>query len=119
MSPESHAGPKLKGAAPLFAALGDPTRLALVARLSAGGPHSIAHLTAGSDVTRQAITKHLHVLAAAGVVRHMRRGREQIWRLEPERLEIARRFIDEISRQWDARVSRLRNLVERSAASAD
>ena len=114
MCPDRAAEPNLKGAAPLFAALGDQTRLALVARLSAGGPHSIAHLTVGSAITRQAITKHLHVLSAAGLVRHSRRGREQLWQLEPGRLETAHKFLAEISRQWDTRLTRLRNLVENS-----
>jgi DNA-binding transcriptional ArsR family regulator len=108
------ANTNLKGAAPLFAALGDETRLALVARLSAAGPRSIARLTVGSAVTRQAITKHLHVLSAAGLVRHTRRGREQIWQLDPARFEIAHKFLAEISHQWDTRLARLRDLVENS-----
>ncbi len=106
------ASAHLKGAAPLFAALGDETRLALVARLSSGRPHSITHLTVGSSVTRQAITKHLHVLAGAGLVRQNRRGRERLWRLEPGSLEIAHKFLAHISHQWDQRLDRLRNLVE-------
>jgi DNA-binding transcriptional ArsR family regulator len=114
MRPERTTEPHLKGAAPLFAALGDQTRLALVARLSAGGPQSIAGLTVGSAVTRQAITKHLQVLSAAGLVRHARRGRERIWQLEPARLELAHKFLAEISRQWDTRLARLRDLVENS-----
>jgi DNA-binding transcriptional ArsR family regulator len=114
MRPDRAAGSTLKGAAPLFAALGDRTRLALVARLSAGGPHSIARLTAGSAVTRQAITKHLHVLSAAGLVRHTRRGRERIWQLEPGGLAIAHKFLAEISHRWDTRLNRLRDLVENS-----
>jgi DNA-binding transcriptional ArsR family regulator len=114
MRPDRASAPNWKGAAPLFAALGDGTRLALLARLSAGGPHSIARLTVGSAVTRQAITKHLRVLSAAGLVRHTRRGRERIWQLEPARLEIARTFLAEISHLWDTRVTRLRDLVENS-----
>jgi DNA-binding transcriptional ArsR family regulator len=99
-------------AAPLFAALGDRTRLALVARLSAGGPSSIAALSAGSPVTRQAITKHLTVLAEAGLVRDFRRGRERIWELDPERLAEAGTYLDEISQQWDRALDRLRVFVE-------
>ena len=99
-------------AVPVFAALGDPTRLGLVARLGAGGPLSIAHLTAGSAVTRQAVTKHLIVLAGAGLVRDVRRGRERIWELEPDRLAAARRYLDEISGQWDEALARLKELVE-------
>lgn len=99
-------------AAPLFAALGDETRLGLVARLSAGGPVSVTQLTAGSGVTRQAVSKHLRVLAGAGLVRGTRRGRESLWRLEPRRLDDARRSLDLISRQWDQALDRLRTLVE-------
>jgi DNA-binding transcriptional ArsR family regulator len=107
-----------KGAAPLFAALGDETRLALVARLSADGPRSITFLTVGSSVTRQAITKHLHVLAATGLVRQHRRGRERLWRLDPARLDIAQKFLTHISQQWDTRLARLRDLVEDSESGS-
>jgi DNA-binding transcriptional ArsR family regulator len=99
-------------AASVFAALGDVTRLGLVARLSAGGPLSITRLSDGSAVTRQAVTKHLHVLAGAGLVRHARRGRERIWELDSRRLEEARRFLDHVSGQWDAALDRLRAFVE-------
>ena len=102
---------RLKDAAPLFAALGDETRLALVAHLCAG-PESITRLTAGSTITRQAITKHLHVLAEAGLVRDVRRGREHIWEFEADRLEEARGYLDEISRQWDTALARLKKFVE-------
>ena len=100
-------------AAPIFAALGDETRLALVARLGAGGPLSIAQLTEGSDVTRQAITKHLYVLADAGLVRGTRTGRESRWQLETDQLDAARRSLDLVSQQWDAALERLRAFVER------
>ena len=103
---------ELKGSAPVFAALGDETRLRLVARLCARGPASIARLTAGSKVTRQAITKHLHVLAGAGLVRSRRRGRERLWELEPRQLEEARRCLDVISAQWDEALDRLKIFVE-------
>jgi DNA-binding transcriptional ArsR family regulator len=63
-------------------------------------------------VTRQAITKHLEVLAAAGLVSGMRRGRERVWRFEPKRLEDAHAFLDRISRQWDSALARLAKLVE-------
>jgi DNA-binding transcriptional ArsR family regulator len=101
----------IEDAAPVFAALGDETRLKLVARLCAG-PASITHLTTGSAITRQAITKHLQVLADAGLVRDIRRGREHIWEFEAERLAEARRCLDEISRQWDAALERLKKFVE-------
>jgi DNA-binding transcriptional ArsR family regulator len=112
MRHSSSAIGKLKGAAPVFAALGDETRLALVARLCAGGPGSITRLTTGSAVTRQAITKHLHVLADAGLVRYVRRGRERIWEFETGRLDEARWCLDEISKRWDNALGRLRKFVE-------
>ena len=96
----------------MFAALGDETRLAIVARLCSGGPRSIAGLTEGTSVTRQAITKHLHVLAGAGLVRGVRRGRERIWELEAPRLEEARQYLAEISKGWDGALERLKRLVE-------
>jgi DNA-binding transcriptional ArsR family regulator len=104
----------LTASAPLFGALGDPTRLGLLVRLCKEGPLSITRLAAaGSDVTRQAITRHLRVLAKAGVVRGRRDGRECIWVLEPRRLEEAQRYLDQISRQWDEAIVRLRAFVER------
>jgi DNA-binding transcriptional ArsR family regulator len=104
-------GTQLRSAAPVFAALGDETRLRLVARLCAG-PGSITRLTAGTAVSRQAITKHLQVLAEAGLVKDFRKGRERIWEFEAERLGEARRCLDEISRQWDAALGRLKSFVE-------
>ena len=98
--------------APMFAALGDETRLLLMARLSSDGPLSITQLTAGSAVTRQAITKHLNVLATAGLVSDLRRGRERIWELEPEQMEAARTYLDRVSKRWDAALDRLKELVE-------
>jgi DNA-binding transcriptional ArsR family regulator len=105
---------KLTEAAPVFAALGDGTRLRLVSRLCADGPLSITRLSEDAQVTRQAITKHLHALAAAGLVRATRRGRERIWELEPRRLDEARRCLDQISAQWDAALDRLKAFVEES-----
>ncbi len=102
----------LARAAPLFAALGDETRLALVDRLCASGPLSIVRLTTGSTVTRQAITKHLHILADAGLVHDVRQGRERIWELDTDRLDEARRCIDQIAQQWDEALERLRMFVE-------
>jgi DNA-binding transcriptional ArsR family regulator len=97
--------------APVFAALGDENRLRLLARL-AGGPLSISRLTAGSGITRQGVTKHLRVLAGAGLVRSSRQGKESLWRLERRRLEEARRSLDLISRQWDHSLSKLKLFVE-------
>ncbi len=102
----------LRGSAPVFAALGDETRLRLVDRLCVEGPLSIARLTDGAEVTRQAVTKHLHVLAGAGLVRDVRRGRERLWELTPRRVDEARRALDAISARWDAALERLRAFVE-------
>jgi DNA-binding transcriptional ArsR family regulator len=102
-----------RSAAPVFAALGDETRLALLTRLGAGEPLSIVRLAEGSPVTRQAITKHLRVLAKAGLVKDARHGRERLWAMEPEPLEKARHYLDQISQQWDDALGRLKALVER------
>jgi DNA-binding transcriptional ArsR family regulator len=112
MARASVAVPKLREAAPVFAALGDETRLFIVARLSTGGPQPIVRLAEGSDVSRQAITKHLHALADAGLVRSTREGRERIWEIQTKRLAEAGRYLDAISRQWDGAIERLRGLVE-------
>jgi DNA-binding transcriptional ArsR family regulator len=106
------AAVSLKESAPVFAALGDATRLRLVGRLCVDGPLSITRLSEGAGVTRQAITKHLHTLADAGLVRDTRRGRERIWELEAKRLTKARQYLDQISRQWDAAIDRLKVFVE-------
>lgn len=99
-------------AAPVFAALGDETRLRLVSRLSDGEASSIARLAEGEPVTRQAITKHLRVLQTAGLVHVERRGREQIWSLEARRLADARVWLDEVTASWDRKLERLRTMVE-------
>lgn len=98
--------------APLFAALGDETRLHLVARLSSEGPLSITRLTSDATVTRQAVTKHLRVLAEAGLTRSTHVGRETIWELEPQSLQAAGAYLHEISAQWDQALARLKALVE-------
>ena len=98
--------------APIFAALGDETRLRLVAALCVGGAMSITQLTSGTDITRQAITKHLGVLAAAGLVRDVKLGRERLWEFEPASLEEARRSLDAIGEQWDHALARLKLAVE-------
>jgi DNA-binding transcriptional ArsR family regulator len=102
----------LSDAAPVFAALGDGTRLRLVARLCDEGPLSIARLAEGADVSRQAITKHLRALENARLVTSARTGRERVWELRPARLAEARRYLDQVSARWDAAIARLRALVE-------
>jgi DNA-binding transcriptional ArsR family regulator len=98
----------------LFAALGDATRLGLVDRLCREGPLTIVQLTTGVPVTRQAVTKHLHALATAGLVRDRPLGpkRQRIWELQPRPLREASQYLDTISRQWDDALGRLRTFVE-------
>ncbi len=102
----------LRKGAPVFAALGDETRLRILARLSAAGPLSITQLTEGESVTRQAIRKHLGVLAGAKLVRDVAAGRERYWELELAALDTARSCLDVVSEQWDQRLARLKRLVE-------
>lgn len=97
----------------MFAALGDATRLRVIARLSVDGPLSITRLSEGATVTRQAITKHLQALSEAGLVRGQRHGRERIWQLEPRGLEMAQHYLEQISGQWDAAIGRLKAFVEK------
>jgi DNA-binding transcriptional ArsR family regulator len=96
----------------MFAALGDETRLRIVVRLAGGAPLSIRRLAEGTAVTRQAITKHLHVLEGAQLVRGARQGREQLWQLNPRRVAEARRALDRIAQEWDARLLRLKETLE-------
>lgn len=98
--------------ASVFAALGDPTRLQLVAVLCAGGALSIAQLTANTAITRQAVTKHLQVLAGAGVAHHMKSGRERLWQLDPTQIEEAKQTLEIIGRQWEAALSNLKAFAE-------
>jgi DNA-binding transcriptional ArsR family regulator len=98
----------------IFAALGDTTRLKIVAALCAGGAFSIAQLTANTDISRQAVTKHLQVLAQAGVVRDVKSGRERLWQLDPAQIEEARRTLEIIGQQWDVALGKLKAFVEAS-----
>jgi DNA-binding transcriptional ArsR family regulator len=112
--PRKRASQQLAGAAVLFAALGDPTRLALLHRLSDDGPASISALADRFSMTRQGVTKHLQVLADAGVIEGTRAGREHVWTLNPARFAEARRTLDAIARGWDDALERLRAHIERS-----
>ena len=96
----------------VFAALGDPTRLRLVAVLCAGGAFSIAQLTANTEISRQGVTKHLEVLSQAGVVRDVKSGRERLWQLEPGQIEEAKRTLELIGRQWETALGKLKAFVE-------
>lgn len=97
---------------PVFAALGDPQRMVLVSRLCENGPLSITRLTEGTTITRQAVTKHLRVLEAAGLARSEKAGRETLWELDRCPLARAREHLDLIERQWDEAIERLRAFVE-------
>lgn len=119
MSPRTRAHAGAAAAAPppgklaqVFFALGDATRLQLIAVLCAGGAYSIAQLTANTELTRQAVTKHLQVLADAGLVKDLRIGRERLWQFDPTQLDEARRSLDVIARQWDVALAKLKAFAE-------
>ena len=99
--------------ASVFAALGDKWRLRLVTRLCGRSPQSISQLTAGSRLTRQAITKHLRVLERAGVVRNVRRGRESLFEFQPRPIAEIREYLGLVSAQWDKALARLKRFVEK------
>jgi DNA-binding transcriptional ArsR family regulator len=105
-------GSKPQAPAVVFAALGDEVRLALVAKLCTGQPHSISELTQGSKLTRQAITKHLRVLEKVGIVRCVRAGRERRFEFDPRPIAGMREYLDLVSEQWDQALSRLKSFVE-------
>jgi DNA-binding transcriptional ArsR family regulator len=111
LTPTLHAK-RAQNAAPMFAALGDPTRLQLLMRLAASGPESIAQMSEKSVVTRQAITRHLQVLSEAGFVAGERRGREHIWRVQPRRFRDVQVHLERISRHWDDALARLRKFIQ-------
>jgi DNA-binding transcriptional ArsR family regulator len=108
----SSTGAARQARAPIFAALGDETRLLLVARLCGGRPRSISQLTEGSKLTRQAITKHLRVLESVGIVQCRRTGRERIFEFVPEPIEEIQKHLDSVSEQWDHALLRLKGFVE-------
>lgn len=114
MSHKSHSSSagKRRAHAPVFAALGDETRLSLVAKLAVGRRCSISRLTGGSKLTRQAITKHLRVLEGAGIVHGVRAGREKLFEFDPEPVEEIRKYLDLVSERWDQALARLKSLVE-------
>ena len=96
----------------VMAALGDETRLSMISKLTNGKRQSISHLTAGTNLTRQAVTKHLHVLENAGIVRSIRVGRENQFKLEPKPIDDVREYLEYVSKQWDNAVARLKSFVE-------
>ncbi len=113
MSRRTNRSSATLGNAAVFAALGDDTRLRIVIRMCDMGPASIAGLTEGSGVTRQAVAKHLRILEGAGLVRTTRVGRETSWQLLPAGLDEARASLDRISAQWDTALDRLKAFVEK------
>jgi DNA-binding transcriptional ArsR family regulator len=108
----STPSPRPRGHAPLFAALGDETRLALLAKLGNGQQRSITDLAHNSPLTRQAITKHLRVLERARIIRCTRSGRERLYELDPLPVQSLKNYLDALSTQWDSALSRLRTFVE-------
>jgi DNA-binding transcriptional ArsR family regulator len=111
--PKHDVEPRMwRTAAPTFAALGDPVRLAIVARLCKDGPLLTVELKQGAGVSRQGVTKHLNVLEAAGLVSSDRVGRDRQWRLQAEQFALARQYLDHVSAQWDLRLERLKAFVE-------
>jgi DNA-binding transcriptional ArsR family regulator len=104
--------PSRREHAVVFAALGDETRLALLARLGDGRPASISQLTEGSKLTRQAITKHLRVLERARIVHGVRAGRESLFELDPKPMEELKEYLSLVSEQWDQALGRLKAFVE-------
>ena len=105
-----------ESAAALFAALADPTRLALIERLADGAPRPIVALASGSAISRQAVTKHLAVLRSAGLVARRASGRETLYALRPERLAEAGSWLDSVGAQWEGALARLRAHVEETEA---
>ena len=103
---------KLSNTAPIFAALGDETRLRLIGALCVGGAMSISQLTTGTAFTRQGITKHLEVLADAGLIRDAKVGRERLWKFDPAELLKALQSLQLIAERWEGALQRLKAAVE-------
>src|SRR5437763_11336944 len=103
---------QLAKAVPIFAALGEAIRLSMIAQLSSEGPLPTIQLKQRTDISRQAVTKHLRILEDAGLVRSDRVGRDRLWRVDTRHLVEVRKYLDQISAQWDQRLERLRTLVE-------
>jgi DNA-binding transcriptional ArsR family regulator len=102
----------LKERASVFAALGDVTRLSVLTKLMNGEAQSISRLTAGTRLSRQAVTKHLRVLEEVGVVRGVRAGREALFKLEPKPIDEARKYLESVAKQWDDALGRLKSFVD-------
>ena len=112
MSRRNNSAAKKLAHATVFAALGDATRLSLVAELSDGQSRSISELTKGTELTRQGVTKHLRVLEDAGVVKSVPSGRENLFELNPKPLQEVKSYHNLVSEQWDDALKRLKSFVE-------
>ena len=110
MSAKTHSSARAKAA--IFAALGDETRLALLARLCSGQRYSIAELTDGTKLTRQAVTKHLRVLERVRIVHGTREGRESLFQFDPQPVIEMKDYLEQVSKQWDSALVRLKSFVE-------
>src|ERR1700730_6937852 len=108
----SSVAAKPQSRVPVFVALGDETRLSLVAKLCGGQPYSISQLTRGAKLTRQAITKHLRVLESVGIVHSVRTGRENLFEFDPQPINGIKEYLEFVSEQWDQALSRLKSFVE-------
>ncbi|MCU1357042.1 MAG: winged helix-turn-helix transcriptional regulator [Acidimicrobiales bacterium] len=105
--------PEVDRADQVFAALSDPTRRDILRAVGGRGEATATELAAGLPVTRQAVAKHLQVLADAGLVDAERHGREQRYRLTPAPLDDALRWLVDAGAAWDVRLERLRRKVAR------
>ncbi|WP_245316227.1 ArsR/SmtB family transcription factor [Chelatococcus daeguensis] len=99
-------------AVPIFAALGDPTRAGILRRLAREGRLSLTQLARGAPITRQAVSRHVAVLEAAGLVAARRHGRELQLTLRPAPLAEAANWLAEVGAAWDGALDRLARQVE-------
>lgn len=105
--------------AAVFAALGDETRLGLLARLCDGSSHSIADLTQGTKLTRQAVTKHLRVLERVRMVHGTRAGRESLFKFDPRPVIEMKEYLETVSKQWEMALGRLKFFLEQVSEEGD
>lgn len=110
MSAKGHSSGRARAA--VFAALGDETRLSLLAKLRSGRRYSIAELTEGTRLTRQAVTKHLRVLERVRIVHRAREGRESLFRFDPQPVIEMKQYLELVSKEWDGALARLKTFVE-------
>ena len=102
----------VRAKAAVFAALGDETRLSLLVRLCDGQRYSIAELTEGTKLTRQAVTKHLRVLERVRIVHAARNGRQSLFTFDPQPVIEMKEYRELVSKQWDVALARLKTFVE-------